>query len=77
MFADDVNGRAGREPLADQLSRVISHGLAALTLAANRRRSFRQTFNALSRLSDRELEDLGIMRADIERIAREAAERAV
>lgn len=31
---------------------------------------YRRTFNELSRLSNRELDDLGISRADIPRIAR-------
>lgn len=36
------------------------------------RRRFRNTFNELDRLSDRELNDLGIARGDIGHIAREA-----
>ena len=39
-------------------------------------RNFRKTHEELSRLSDRDLEDLGIMRADIAAIAREAADEA-
>ena len=77
MFADDVKDQVGREPLAFQLNRVFSHGLAALTLAVTRWRSFRKTVGELSRLSDRELEDLGIGRAEIGRVAKEAAERIV
>lgn len=36
-------------------------------------RSYRTTFAELSALSDRELEDLGICRADIHHISRESA----
>lgn len=36
-------------------------------------RKFRRTYNELDRLSDRELNDLGISRADIARIARKSA----
>ena len=39
-------------------------------------RSFRKTYNELSALTERELNDLGIARADISRIARDAAEKA-
>lgn len=38
-----------------------------------RQRVFRQTLRELDALSDRELSDLGMHRADIETIAREAA----
>lgn len=50
-----------REALADRLTRY---------------RAYRATFTELSHLSDRELEDLGIWRTDISRIAREAAYEA-
>lgn len=36
--------------------------------------TYRSTFNELSSLTDRDLNDLGISRADIGRISREAAE---
>lgn len=36
--------------------------------------SFKRTHDELNRLSDRDLDDLGIMRADIARIAREVAD---
>ncbi|MDE2790356.1 MAG: DUF1127 domain-containing protein [Paracoccaceae bacterium] len=39
--------------------------------------SFRRTLEELNRLSDRDLADLGIVRADLVRVAREAADRAV
>jgi uncharacterized protein YjiS (DUF1127 family) len=35
-------------------------------------RRYRETYNELTRLTDRELADLGINRADIGRIARQA-----
>lgn len=33
-------------------------------------RKYRQTYNELNRMSDRELSDIGVARADITRIAR-------
>lgn len=39
----------------------------------NNWRKYRQTVNELDRMSNRELHDLGIDRADIRRIARQAA----
>jgi uncharacterized protein YjiS (DUF1127 family) len=43
--------------------------------AMARRRAFVETRRELSWLSDRELADLGIMRCDIDRVARDAAAR--
>jgi uncharacterized protein YjiS (DUF1127 family) len=36
---------------------------------------YRQTMNELSRLSDRELNDIGVLRSDIETVATKAANR--
>jgi uncharacterized protein YjiS (DUF1127 family) len=36
-------------------------------------RRYRSTFNQLNRLSDRELNDVGLTRFDIDRIARQGA----
>ncbi|WP_414653684.1 DUF1127 domain-containing protein [Geminicoccus sp.] len=36
---------------------------------------YRQTMNELSRLSDRELNDIGVIRSDIETVATKAASR--
>lgn len=46
----------------------------ALNLMANYKnwRKYRETYNELSRLTTRELSDLGINRADIGQIARQA-----
>jgi len=41
----------------------------------NNWRKFRQTFNELDRMSNRELQDIGIHRADIGRVARAAVAR--
>jgi len=61
--------------------RRFEHGIAARihgaieALRAQRARqaAFRQTYDELAALSDRELADLGIARSDIADIAREAA----
>ena len=54
----------------------LSFGLGALRArladALERRRAYRQTMHELRWLSDRELADLGLMRCDIDRVAREA-----
>ncbi len=44
-----------------------------ITSALRAYRSYRQTSNELNRLSNRELADLGISRADIPAVARRAA----
>lgn len=43
-----------------------------LTRTLNNWRKYRQTVNELGRMSDRELSDLGIGRADIRSVARSA-----
>jgi len=45
---------------------------ARVTLAVRRARVAKDTYRDLSRLSDRELEDIGIARSDISGVAREA-----
>lgn len=50
--------------------------LGAVSRYAARQTAFRQTLNELETLTDRELADLGISRADIRRVAREAADLA-
>lgn len=45
----------------------------SLAQTYNRYRSYRETLNELSHLGDRELDDLGIRRADFRTIARKAA----
>jgi len=62
-------------------TRVSSHGVAdrfnavvkSVTLALHRRRTYVQTLRELTALSDRDLTDLGIGRAMITSVAREAA----
>ncbi len=51
--------------------------LATISTALERRRRENRTFRELAMLSERDLNDLGISRADIRRIAREAAEQGV
>lgn len=48
---------------------------ARLTLWLRRREAYAQTVNELGALTDRDLNDLGIARCDIRRLAREAAAR--
>jgi YD repeat-containing protein len=44
-----------------------------LIRSLNNWRRYRTTYNQLSRLSDRELSDVGLTRFDIDRIARQGA----
>ena len=63
------SSRAASFSLADRIS-----GFVALTKANFARRAvFNQTVRELNSLTDRELADLGIARADIFAISREAA----
>jgi len=56
------------------LSERFSAALADFKAYRARRAAFWQTFTELDALSARELDDLGISRSDIARIAHEAAE---
>lgn len=47
-----------------------------LRVAYQRRRAFRQTYDELNRLSDRDLADINLSRSDLGRIAWEAANDA-
>lgn len=66
-FAQDIRAQEGR----------ILHPLARLVRAAAERirqhRLEQRTFRALSALSDRELDDLGLSRAQLRSVARNAA----
>ena len=53
----------------------IRAALSSIVQIVAERRRLVQTRTALQRLSDYELEDIGIVRADIEQIAREKARR--
>ena len=57
-----------------RLSAQIREFLGAVSQHAARQAAYRQTLNELRALTDRDLADLGIARADIRRIALEAAE---
>lgn len=61
-------------PAALPLFERFSEFRAALAERLARYRAYRTTMAELGNLSDRELEDLGICRADIYRIAREATQ---
>ncbi len=61
--------RAASSSFPDRVSAVANHIQGALA----RRRMFSQTARELNALTDRELADLGIHRADIRQIAMQAA----
>lgn len=46
----------------------------AISLKLRQRKAYRQTFNELHMLTQRDMGDLGICRGDFRRLAREAAE---
>lgn len=72
MATMQTDRRAGALSTA---GRTIFHHLAdQLGAAMARRRVYRRTVFELRSLSDRELRDLGIARADIRRLAIEAAD---
>jgi uncharacterized protein YjiS (DUF1127 family) len=50
--------------------------LGRLTTWFSEQRRYRQTMNELSTLSERELDDIGLTRGDIESVARRCARRA-
>lgn len=64
MAVSDTASRSGGWP-----GRII-HGAARLFLAVVAWNDARMTRNALSQLTDRELDDIGLTRADIDRVAR-------
>ncbi|PVH30422.1 DUF1127 domain-containing protein [Pararhodobacter oceanensis] len=52
---------------------TLRDGFAALSAAWSRSRTFTRTYNELNALSTRDLQDLGIHRSMISRLAHEAA----
>lgn len=67
-FAANITNARG-----NGLSAIAANVVASVKEAAARRRVFKQTFNELQSLSNRELADLGINRSMIRSIALEAA----
>lgn len=70
FFSDTNTQSAG-------LGARVSHIFANLVETLQRRKLARTTYAELAALSDRELADLGMVRADIRRVAREAAQGAL
>ena len=64
-----VNSRSSSVSIADRFATFFKMGKEAL----ERRRVYLQTVAELTNLSDRDLNDLGLARANISAIAREAA----
>jgi uncharacterized protein YjiS (DUF1127 family) len=60
---------APRSTLAARLTAVVE----SVRAARARRAVYRETYAELARLSDRDLADLGLHRAEIDQIARDAA----
>ena len=70
-YFSDTNSAAAAQP-----SRVAAF-FDAIALKMRQRRVYRQTFDELCTLTDRDLADLGMSRVDFRRISREAADLAV
>lgn len=70
FYTDQLAKDAG---FVARVAAKMSDWLGAFAEALSRRRLQRVTFNELISLSDAELADLGIARAQIRRIAKEAA----
>lgn len=64
-----VNSRSTSVSIADRFAALFKAGKEAI----ERRRIYVQTVTELSNLSNRDLDDLGLSRANISDIAREAA----
>lgn len=70
FFTDTHNRHAG---VIERATAALSHWLADVTETLARRRVARDTYTELAQLGDRELHDLGLTRADLRRVAHEAA----
>ncbi len=71
FFTDTHHRDAG---LMERATTALSHWLSGVADTLARRRMARTTFTELSSLGDRDLRDLGLTRADLRRVARDAAE---
>lgn len=67
LFSDTYSAGPG-------LFSAFDRARLAVRAARARRAAFLRTYNELDNLTDRELSDLGLSRADIGRVARSAAE---
>jgi len=63
------------DTLATAQPRRIAAFFDAITLKLRQRKVYRQSFNELCTLTDRDLADLGLSRGDFRRLAREAADQ--
>ncbi len=72
-----VGGVAGAWRGDNRDTSRFGHLLAAVRRHLATRRIYRRTYEELSMLNDRELDDIGVARCDIQRIARETARHAV
>jgi len=66
-FAENISTSAVRGPIAGLFGRIAG--------AFVRRRIYKRTYAELNALTTRELDDLGISRSMISRLAREAADK--
>lgn len=63
------------DTLATAQPRRIAAFFDAIALKLRQRKVYRQSFNELCTLTDRDLADLGLSRGDFRRLAREAADQ--
>ena len=63
------------ETFAAAQPRRIAAFFDAIALKMRQRKVYRQSFNELCTLTDRDLADLGLSRGDFRRLAREAADQ--
>ncbi len=71
FFSDTHSRHPG---VLERATDALSHWLADVTETLARRRLAGDTYTELSQLGDRELHDLGLTRADLRHVAREAAQ---
>ena len=69
-------GSHSRPGIIGQVVGTLSQYASRISAGLAWSRTFRETYDELSKLSDRELNDLGFSRGDLTRIAREAADMA-
>jgi uncharacterized protein YjiS (DUF1127 family) len=63
---ETTHSHAGGRPFGARFAKLVARGIAAIAA----RHEARVTRRALSKLTDRQLSDIGLVRSDIELIAR-------
>lgn len=73
FYNDSRNGGIGIRTTITAMAGTVASFFAGIADSIRRYQKFSQTYDELNRLSQRELEDLGISRSMITRVAMDAA----